>query len=50
MIFFIYTHTDTYHWVVGSILMVDQFNCFSFQPVLHDLCNKGLICIILSVG
>ena len=29
-------------WVVGSILHgVDPFSYFSFQPVLHDWCNKG---------
>ena len=29
-------------WVVGSILHgVDPLSYFSFQPVLHDLCNKG---------
>ena len=29
-------------WVVGSILHgVDPLSCFSFQPVLHDWCNKG---------
>ena len=29
-------------WVVGSILhWVDPLNYFSFQPVLHDWCNKG---------
>ena len=29
-------------WIVGSILHgVDPLNCFSFQPVLHDWCNKG---------
>ena len=29
-------------WVVGSILQgVDPLNYFSFQPVLHDWCNKG---------
>ena len=29
-------------WVVGSILHgVDQLSYFSFQPVLHDWCNKG---------
>ena len=29
-------------WVVGSILHgVDPLGCFSFQPVLHDWCNKG---------
>ena len=28
-------------WVVGSILHgVDPLNYFSFQPVLHDWCNK----------
>ena len=39
---------DTYHgslmmrWVVGSILHgVDPLSYFSFQPVLHDWCNKG---------
>ena len=29
-------------WVVGSILhMVDPLSYFSFQPELHDWCNKG---------
>ena len=29
-------------WVVGSILHgVDPLRYFSFQPVLHDWCNKG---------
>ena len=29
-------------WVVGSILHgVDPWSYFSFQPVLHDWCNKG---------
>ena len=29
-------------WVVGSILhKVDPLSYFSFQPVLHDWCNKG---------
>ena len=29
-------------WVVGSILHgVDPMSYFSFQPVLHDWCNKG---------
>ena len=29
-------------WVVGSILpRVDPLSYFSFQPVLHDRCNKG---------
>ena len=29
-------------WVVGSILHgVDPLGYFSFQPVLHDWCNKG---------
>ena len=29
-------------WVVGSILHgVDPLSSFSFQPVLHDWCNKG---------
>ena len=30
-------------WVVGSILHgVDPLSYFSFQPVLHDWCNKGM--------
>ena len=30
-------------WVIGSILHgVDPLSYFSFQPVLHDWCNKGL--------
>ena len=29
-------------WVVGSILHgVDPLSYFSFQPVIHDCCNKG---------
>ena len=29
-------------WVVGSFLHgVDPLSYFSFQPVLHDWCNKG---------
>ena len=29
-------------WVVGSILHgVNPLGYFSFQPVLHDWCNKG---------
>ena len=29
-------------WVIGSILHgVDPLSFFSFQPVLHDWCNKG---------
>ena len=29
-------------WVVGSILHgVDPLSYFSFQPVLHNWCNKG---------
>ena len=29
-------------WVVGSILHgADPLSYFSFQPVLHDWCNKG---------
>ena len=29
-------------WVVGSILHgADPLRYFSFQPVLHDWCNKG---------
>ena len=29
-------------WIVGSILLgVDPLSYFSFQPVLHDWCNKG---------
>ena len=32
----------TVRWVVGSILYgVDPLSYFSFQPVLHDWCNKG---------
>ena len=30
-------------WVVGSILHgVNPLSYFSFQPVLHDWCNKGM--------
>ena len=36
-------------WVVGSILHgVDPLSYFSFQPVLHDWCNKAVVCVILS--
>ena len=38
-------------WVVGSILHgVDPLSYFSFQPVIHDWCNKGRGMVILSVG
>ena len=38
-------------WVIRSILHgVDPLSYFLFQPVLHDCCNKGRVCIILSVG
>ena len=31
-------------WVVGSILHgVDPLSYFSFQPVLHDWCNKRCV-------
>ena len=30
-------------WVVGSILPgVNPLSYFSFQPVFHDWCNKGM--------
>ena len=33
---------DMVRWVVGSILhRVNPLSYFSFQPVLHNLCNKG---------
>ena len=33
---------DVTPWVVGSILHgVDPLSYFSFQPVLHNWCNKG---------
>ena len=35
-------HSLMVRWVVGSILLgVDPLSNFSFQPVLHDWCNKG---------
>ena len=35
-------HLLMVRWVVGSILhRVDPLSYFSFQPVLHDWCNKG---------
>ena len=35
-------HLLMVRWVVGSILHgVDPLSYFSFQPVLHDWCNKG---------
>ena len=52
-------------WVIGSIprggpiepylftasaSLLDPLSYFSFQPVLHDWCNKALVCAILSVG
>ena len=34
--------SEVMRWVVGSILHgVDPLSYFSFQPVLHDWCNKG---------
>ena len=39
--FYLTTHILV-RWVVGSILHgVDPLSYFSFQPVLHDWCNKG---------
>ena len=29
------------HGAMGRSFMVDQLSYFSFQPVLHDWCNKG---------
>ena len=38
-------------WVVGSILHgVDPLSYFSFQPVLHDWCNKGRCMCYLVCG
>ena len=42
-------------WVVGSILhWVDPLSSFSFQPVLHDWCNKGRgmcypVCVMMHI-
>ena len=42
-------------WVVGSILHgVDPLSYFSFQPKLHDWCNKGrgmyyLVCGMMHI-
>ena len=38
-------------WVVGSILHgVDPWSYFSFQPVLHDWCNKGYpVCGMVNI-
>ena len=42
-------------WVVGSILHgVDPLSYFSFQPVIHDWCNKGCgmyypVCVIMHI-
>ena len=30
--------------------MVDPLSYFLFEPVLHDWCNKAVVCVILSVG
>ena len=32
---------DTFINTSDRSLMVDPLNCFSFQPVFHDSCNKG---------
>ena len=43
-------------WVVGSILHgVDPLSYFSFQPVLHDWCNKGRgmcypVCVMVHIN
>ena len=37
-------------WVVGSILHgVDPLSYFLFQPVLHTIVTKAMVCAILSV-
>ena len=28
---------------------IDSTTCF-FQPVIHDWCNKGSVCVIMPVG
>ena len=34
-------------WVVGSILHgVDPLSYYSFQPVLHDWCNKDRVMVL----
>ena len=38
-------------WCNGSSdqsFMVDPLSYFSFQPVLHNWCNTGCVCAILS--
>ena len=38
-------------WIVGSIPNgVDSLSYFSFQPVLHDWCNKGYVLSCLWDG
>ena len=47
LVYFIYIYigarcSSVVRWVIGSILHgVDPLSYFSFQPVLHDWCNKG---------
>ena len=31
----------TVRWVIGSIPYCGPIEIFSFEPVLHDWCNKG---------
>ena len=43
---------DSYRDTSPIILMVDAMSYFSFQPVLHDWCNKGcdIYCLVCGMG
>ena len=53
---YIYERSLMVRWVIGLILHgVDPLSYFSFQPVLHDWCNKGCgmcypVCGMLLIG
>ena len=44
-------NTDLWEMIYSSIICktIETFS-LSFQPVLHDWCNKAVVCVILSVG
>ena len=36
--------------IMMMMMIMDPLSYFSFHPVLHDWCNKGHVCAILTVG
>ena len=37
------------HGMMDQSFIMDPLSYFLFQPVLHDWCNKAVVCVILSI-